>query len=205
MIHTGERARWTVDGRALEADAIEVSPGSYSILIGGKSLEARVKAQGESELCITVAGREYNAAFRDSRKWKRNRVAGVEAEGRQQLRAPMPGKIVLLLVKAGDTVSCGTRNRRSRSNENAERNTLAKVRHRGALACFRGSNGKCRRSGCHRQLKKGLLSRRLPLRSLCLHSVFPNFASTATILFSKLMARKAWICLGDTTQCFTVS
>jgi len=107
MIHTGERARWTVDGRALEADAIEVSPGIYSILIGGKSLEARVEAQGESELCITVAGCEYNAAFRDSRKWKRNRVAGVEAEGRQQLRAPMPGKIVLLLVKAGDTVSAG--------------------------------------------------------------------------------------------------
>jgi biotin carboxyl carrier protein len=107
MLRTGERARWTVDGRALEADAIEVSPGNYSILIGGKSLEARVKAQGESELCVTVAGREYHAAFRDSRKWKRNRVAGVEAQGRQQLRAPMPGKIVLLLVKAGDTVSAG--------------------------------------------------------------------------------------------------
>ncbi len=107
MIHTGARARWTMDGRALDADAIEVSPGIYSILIDGNSLEARVERKGELNLRITVAEREFHATIRNPRKWKRNRGAGVEAEGRQQLKAPMPGKIVLLLVRAGDSVAAG--------------------------------------------------------------------------------------------------
>jgi biotin carboxyl carrier protein len=106
-IHTGERPRWTIDGRALDADAVEVSPGIYSILIGGKSFEVRVEAKGDLGLRVTVAGREYDAAIRNTRKWKRNRAVGAEAEGRQQVTSPMPGKIVLVLLKAGDTVDAG--------------------------------------------------------------------------------------------------
>jgi biotin carboxyl carrier protein len=105
--HTGERARWTIDGRALDANAVEVSPGIYSILIGGKSFEARVESKSDSELHVTVAGHEFNAAIRNPRKWKRNRAAGAEAEGRQQVTAPMPGKIVLVLVKTGEAVDAG--------------------------------------------------------------------------------------------------
>ncbi|MGB8523261.1 MAG: biotin/lipoyl-containing protein [Candidatus Acidiferrales bacterium] len=107
MIHTGERARWTIDGRALDADAVEVSSGIYSILIGGKSFEARVESKSGSDLSVTVAGLEFNIAIRNPRKWNRNREAGAEAEGRQQVTAPMPGKIVLVLVKNGDTVDAG--------------------------------------------------------------------------------------------------
>jgi biotin carboxyl carrier protein len=107
LSHVGERAHWTIDGRALDADAVEVSPGIYSIVIGRKSFEALVDAKNESELRVTVAGREFNAAIRDSRKWKRNRAAGAEVEGRQQVTAPMPGKIVLVLVKTGEAVDAG--------------------------------------------------------------------------------------------------
>jgi len=107
VMHSGERARWTVDGSELDADAVEVSPGIYSILIGGKSLEARVEAKGDSQLRVTVASREYEATIRNSRKWKRDRAAGAEAEGRQQVTTPMPGKIVLVLMKTGDAVDAG--------------------------------------------------------------------------------------------------
>ncbi len=107
VMHSGERARWTVDGNALEADAVEVSPGIYSILVGGKSLEAHVEAKGDFQLRVTVAGREYEAAIRNPRKWERDRVAGAEAEGRQQVTTPMPGKIVLVLMKTGDAVDAG--------------------------------------------------------------------------------------------------
>jgi biotin carboxyl carrier protein len=106
-MHSGERARWTIDGSELDADAVEVSPGIYSILIGGKSLEARVEAKGDSQLRVTVASREYEATIRNSRKWKRDRAAGAEAEGRQQVTTPMPGKIVLVLMKTGDAVDAG--------------------------------------------------------------------------------------------------
>lgn len=107
VIHSGERARWTVDGSELAADAVEVSPGIYSILIGGKSLEARVEAKGDSQLRVTVAGREYEATIRNPRKWKRDRAAGAEVEGRQRVTTPMPGKIVLVLMKTGDAVDAG--------------------------------------------------------------------------------------------------
>ena len=105
--HIGERAQWFIDGRELDADAVEVSPGVYSVLIGGKSFEVRVVPKNDSGLLVTVAGHEYRAAFSDSRKWKRNRAPGAEAEGRQQVTAPMPGKIVLVLVKAGEIVEAG--------------------------------------------------------------------------------------------------
>jgi biotin carboxyl carrier protein len=107
MTHTGERTRWTIGGRTIYADAAEVSPGIYSILIAGQSFEARIAPQGDSELRVTVANREYRATIRDPRKWTRNRGLGAEAQGSQQLRAPMPGKIVVLLVKAGDRVDAG--------------------------------------------------------------------------------------------------
>jgi biotin carboxyl carrier protein len=106
-MHSGERARWTIDGSELDADAVEVSPGIYSILIGGKLLEARVETKGDSQLRVTVASREYEATIRNSRKWKRDRAAGAEAEGRQQVTTPMPGKIVLVLMKTGDAVDAG--------------------------------------------------------------------------------------------------
>jgi biotin carboxyl carrier protein len=107
VIHTGERARWSIDGRAIDADAVEVSPGIYSILIGGQSFEVRIAPQPDFALRVTAAKREYRAAIRNPRKWARNRGLGAEAEGSQQLRAPMPGKIVLLLAKAGDHVDVG--------------------------------------------------------------------------------------------------
>jgi biotin carboxyl carrier protein len=107
MIHTGERAHWTIDGHPIDADAVEVSPGIFSILIAGQSFEARVAVEPDSALRVTVANREHGATIRDPRRWTRNRGLGEEAEGSQQLRAPMPGKIVVLLVKAGDRVEAG--------------------------------------------------------------------------------------------------
>ena len=103
---TGEHLHCAIDGRALEASAVEVAPGVYSILIGGASLEARVEPS-PTGLRIIVAGHEYAATIRDPRQWRRNRGAAAQAEGRQQVLAPMPGKIVRVLVKAGETVRAG--------------------------------------------------------------------------------------------------
>ena len=100
------RLRCVVDGEALEADAVEIKPGIYSILMGGASLEVRVEMSGEraSALRIVAGNREFAARVRDPRQWRRNRGTAAEAEGRQQVVAPMPGKIVRVLVKAGDKV-----------------------------------------------------------------------------------------------------
>jgi biotin carboxyl carrier protein len=102
----GEREQWSIDGRALEADAVEVSPGVYSILVDGKSFEVRVEPFA-GKLRVAAAGREIEASVRDPREWRRGRGGSSETEGRQQILAPMPGKVVRLLVATGDTVQAG--------------------------------------------------------------------------------------------------
>jgi len=103
------RELWRIDGGATEADAVKVARNVYSILIDGESYEARVEAIAgkESGLRVVVAGREYAVRVFDPRQWRRYRGSAVEAEGRQAVVAPMPGKVVRVLVKAGDTVNAG--------------------------------------------------------------------------------------------------
>ena len=106
LTRIGERTQCILDGRPVEADVVEVSPAVYSILIDGQSFEARVESAAAG-LRVIVGGHEYAAAIRDPRQWRRHRGAAVEAEGRQQAIAPMPGKVVRVLVKAGDAVEAG--------------------------------------------------------------------------------------------------
>ncbi|MGA8223932.1 MAG: biotin/lipoyl-containing protein [Candidatus Acidiferrales bacterium] len=95
-----------IDGEKLDADAVEVEPGIYSILMGGESFEVRVETRGEpgGGLRVVAGNREFLADIRDPRQWRRHRGTAAEAEGRQKVLAPMPGKIVRVMVKAGDTV-----------------------------------------------------------------------------------------------------
>lgn len=88
------------------ADAVEIAPGTYSILIDGRCFEARVEANAGGAV-VHIAGREYQASIRDPRRWGRKRGVARESEGRQQAVAPMPGKIVRVLVKAGDAIEAG--------------------------------------------------------------------------------------------------
>jgi biotin carboxyl carrier protein len=102
----GERETWSVDGREVAADAVEIADGVYSLVIDGQSIEVRVE-KFASQLRVTVGGREYEAAVRDPREWKRSGGGAAEAEGRAQIMAPMPGKVIRLLVAAGDAVEAG--------------------------------------------------------------------------------------------------
>jgi biotin carboxyl carrier protein len=102
----GSRVRILLDGRALEADAVEVAAGTYSILLDGRALEVRVQPAGDA-MRVHVGGEEFLAEVLDPRAWRGKRGGVLELEGRQQITAPMPGKVVRLLVKAGDTVETG--------------------------------------------------------------------------------------------------
>src|SRR5579862_2098843 len=99
----GERLRLSIDGTPIEADAAQIAPGIYSILIEGESLEVRVEPDGGG-LRLAIGDREWRAGIRDPREWRRNRASAAEVEGRQQVTAPMPGKIVRVLVQAGESI-----------------------------------------------------------------------------------------------------
>jgi len=100
------RVTFTVDGRPVEADAVRISRGVYSILLGGRSLEV-IAEEASDGLLLRANGRECHVEIFDPRSWRRGGGAGIELEGRQQLVAPMPGKVVRVLVAAGQQVSAG--------------------------------------------------------------------------------------------------
>lgn len=84
-------------------DAIEVAPNTYSILMNGRAFEAVVIPAAEAVL-VRCGGREFHATVSDPRAWRGGRGALFGAEGKQRVIAPMPGKVVRILVSAGETV-----------------------------------------------------------------------------------------------------
>jgi biotin carboxyl carrier protein len=104
-----ENGRWRIvlDGQPVDADAVEIAPNIFSILLRGQSHEIRVTPAANGTLTLQTGSEEFTAEIIDCRAWSGRRHSAVEAEGRQQIVAPMPGKIIRLLVKAGDTVEAG--------------------------------------------------------------------------------------------------
>jgi biotin carboxyl carrier protein len=99
--------RIALDGQTLDADAVEIAPNTFSILLRGQSHEIRVTPSPNGTLTLQTSLEEFTAEVLDPRAWSGRRHSALEAEGRQQVVAPMPGKVVRLLVKAGDAVEAG--------------------------------------------------------------------------------------------------
>lgn len=106
LTNSGDKPRWEIDGKNLEADAVEVSPGIYSVLIDGKSVEVRIERVG-TQLRVVANGQEYLAAIDNPRELRKNRAGAAQIEGRQEVVAPMAGKVIRTLVKSGDEVQSG--------------------------------------------------------------------------------------------------
>jgi biotin carboxyl carrier protein len=87
----------------VQTDAIDLGGGAYSILLGGMAFEIQV-VPGAHGLSVLCRGHEFHASVRDPRAWRRGDGEGPEAQGRQQVVAPMPGKVVRVLVAAGEAV-----------------------------------------------------------------------------------------------------
>lgn len=100
-----DKPGFSIDGKPLNADWEEIRPGHYSILIEGRSYEARVAPVPESadEWVVTIAEYDFHVTIRDPRT---RRFAGqaVAHEGPLDVLAPMPGKIVRVLVDCGQQV-----------------------------------------------------------------------------------------------------
>ena len=97
--------RFRLDDRERSAQVETVEPGVYSVLMDGRSYEARVE-HGPGALGVVIDGYRFEIEVRDPRRWSR-KGAGLGAEGVQSIVAPMPGKVVRVLVAAGDAVEAG--------------------------------------------------------------------------------------------------
>jgi len=84
---------------------VAVEPGVYSVLMDGCSYEARIE-QSNGCVVVFIDGHRFEIEIRDPRRWSRQ-TGRQGAEGRLNVTAPMPGKIVRLLVAQGDAVAAG--------------------------------------------------------------------------------------------------
>jgi biotin carboxyl carrier protein len=99
------------NGQEEVVDLLEVEPGSYSVLIGGKTVDVRLDAAKHPDPDIhafraSLYDSAYEFALQDPRKALLAAAGGGAAAG-GTLTAPMPGKVVKLLVKEGDKVEEG--------------------------------------------------------------------------------------------------
>jgi biotin carboxyl carrier protein len=83
----------------------EVEPGTYSVLLDGRSYEVRLEP-GRQVTFAVVRDRRFAVEVEDPRR-SRQRAVGGFGEGRQSVTAPMPGKVMRLLVCEGDPVEAG--------------------------------------------------------------------------------------------------
>jgi len=99
-----------IDGEPVDpishATVVEVEPGVYSILVDGASHEVRVEAGQGDAGNATVGKRRFDYQIDDPRQWKRS-ASAEGGQGRAAILAPMPGKVVRILVAVGDEVEAG--------------------------------------------------------------------------------------------------
>jgi biotin carboxyl carrier protein len=102
---------YLLNQEAGEADWAEVAPGVYSILLGGCSYQAQVTSPPdaaptrEARRMVTVGTRHYRVEIHDPR---RQRIgADAPSNGPQEIVAPIPGKVVKILVVENQEVSQG--------------------------------------------------------------------------------------------------
>lgn len=92
-------------GPERRADVEQPEPGVYSVLMDGRNYEARVEVN-PGGMVVIIDGERFEVEVHDPRQFRR-RDGQRGAEGLQRVLAPMPGKVVRVLVKAGDEVAAG--------------------------------------------------------------------------------------------------
>lgn len=97
----------SLDGHPVDADALQIGPNVVSVMLGGQSFEFHISRSVDGTLKLRCGVQEYTAEIIDPRAWRGRKHGAVEVEGRQEILAPMPGKVVRVLAAAGDAVEAG--------------------------------------------------------------------------------------------------
>jgi biotin carboxyl carrier protein len=92
----------SVDGREVSIDVRLLEPGVMSLLVDGRQYRCVFDGDG-----VVIDGRRYSFEVEDPRSLRGRRGAGAGTEGPRPVKAPMPGRVVRLLVEEGDEVTEG--------------------------------------------------------------------------------------------------
>lgn len=95
-----------VDSRAYDLQVISPHSGVYTLIAGDRVYEASVWAPEPNAMRVEISGRLLTVKVID-RKHRRPGADHHGVEGRHELIAPMPGKVVRVLLAEGDEVALG--------------------------------------------------------------------------------------------------
>jgi pyruvate carboxylase subunit B len=104
-ITPGGRVSVSVDGAPVDAE-VERVDGGVTLKLGGRVFDIAVGGKPES-LQVAAGSARAVAEVVSERARARSR-SGASASGEKELRAPMPGRVVKVLVAVGAEVQAGT-------------------------------------------------------------------------------------------------
>lgn len=115
VTRVGARFAISVDHRTFEVDAARVDAHMLSLIVDGGSQNGATSLcasqayvagdRSTGQLTVHVGGSAIPVTVNGRRRWGRHAEAGSDGAGPQRITAPMPGKIVRLLVQTGDVVA----------------------------------------------------------------------------------------------------
>jgi biotin carboxyl carrier protein len=105
LTHADGRWSCRLDGRDMEVDAVLARPDVLSLRIGNLAYEVKSERVA-NDLHLWVGSTRFAVEVRDPRSL-RGRTRAADAHGPKKVVAPMPGKVVRLLVREGDEVEPG--------------------------------------------------------------------------------------------------
>ncbi len=104
----GSKYKVDIDGRVYDLDLIKVESDTYSILLEGRSINMEmIEGDTLNEYKVNTINNYYEIEVIDAATRYRNASKSSLDDGSSIISTPMPGKIVKIPVKEGDTVEKG--------------------------------------------------------------------------------------------------
>ena len=109
VTETGSPATVQLDETTYDVDFAPIGGSLFSGIIQGRSYEVDVVEEAEEALVVWVEGEPHHIQFEEEGRRRRRgaRAPGQVAGGRRTIVAPMPGKVVKILVSPEEQVSAG--------------------------------------------------------------------------------------------------
>jgi biotin carboxyl carrier protein len=102
------RFRVTIDGISHEVDGRAIRPGTWSVVVGGRSFLVDLDRR-RNGIAASVGASEAMLQVEDALHRRLAAAASPRDKARgETIRAPIAGKVVKVLVAVGDTVAAGT-------------------------------------------------------------------------------------------------
>jgi biotin carboxyl carrier protein len=98
-------ARLILGGATREAQVSEPEPGIFTVIINDRVYRCALEESPGGAVEVIVNGKRIPVAARDKKHLRGQAGAGTGASGQVKLSSPMPGKIVRVMLRAGDEVA----------------------------------------------------------------------------------------------------